>query len=165
MAVVSDKVIKAMNDRIFNEEYSARLYKAMGICLNYKGYGGASALFEKYSKEEEVHAGWAYSYLLDLDIRPTVPALTAPPKEFKDLPTIIQMAYAHELKITEQCNSLAKLAVEEGDYMTLELAQRYLKEQVEELNKTCTLLDELDAFGTSPEALRLLDNHMKELAQ
>jgi ferritin len=165
MAVVSDKVIKAMNDRIFNEEYSARLYKAMSICLNYKGYGGASVLFEKYSKEEEVHADWAYSYLLDLDIRPTVPALTAPPKEFKDLPTIIQMIYDHELKITEQCNSLAKLSVEEGDYMTLELAQRYLREQVEEIAKVTNLLDQLDAFGTSPEALKLLDNYMGELAK
>jgi ferritin len=165
MAVISDKVTKAMNDRIFNEEYSARLYKAMSICLNYKGYGGASALFEKYSKEEEVHAGWAYSYLLDLDIRPTVPALTAPPKEFKDLPTIIQMSYEHEITITGQCNFLAKLAIEEGDYMTLELAQRYLKEQVEEVAKVTNLLDQLDAFGTSPEALKLLDNYMGELAK
>ena len=164
MELISQKLIDALNYRIEQEEYSSRLYKAMSVCMGYKGYLGAEALFAKYSKEEEAHAEWAYKFLLSLDIRPVVPALKAPPEMFEGLPEVLRLAFEHEKLVTKQCEELATLAFSEKSFMTLELAQKYLKEQVEEIEKTTTLLDQLDAFGTSDVALRLLDNHLKEIA-
>jgi len=160
MAFISKKIEDLINFRIVEEEKSSRLYLAMSKWLGYNGYTGASKLWNTYSQEEVKHSQIAYSYLEDLDLLPKVPALEHPLCEFKGLPEICKASYDHEMLITQQCNDLAKAAAGEGDYMTLELAQRYLKEQVEEIGKTTYWLDKLDAFGESPEALRLLDNEM-----
>jgi ferritin len=58
-----------------------------------------------------------------------------------------------------------KKALEEGKFTVFQLALQYQKEQVEELSKMTQLLDELDTFGTSPEALRLMDNYMLKLSK
>lgn len=160
MAFISKKIEELINLRIVEEEQSSRLYLAMAKWLGYNGYAGASKLWAKYASEENNHSDWAYTYLEDLDILPKVPALEAPKCEFKGLEDICKQSYDHEMMVTQSCNNLAKAAAAEGDYMTLQLAQKYLAEQVEEIGKTTSWLDKLDAFGTSPEALRLLDNEM-----
>ena len=135
----------------------------MGIWLDYNGYIGAGKLFAKYSAEEQAHAEKAYGYLLDLDIQPSVPAISKPVGEYKSLPEIIDLSYKHELEITRQCQELAKAANTLNDFMTLELAQWYLTEQVEEIAKTSMLKDRLEAFGEDKIALRMLDKEMGEL--
>lgn len=160
MAVISTKIIGLMNLRIQQEELSSRLYKAMAIGLEYNGFSGAAKLWNTYSAEEYSHAQIAYNYLLELDIQPTVPSLPQPQFTFTSLQDVIKKSYEHELVITKQCNDLAIAAQQEGDFMTLQLAQTYLKEQVEELGKTTYWLDRLEAFGDSKESLRLLDNEM-----
>lgn len=165
MAFITEPVIALMQYRIQQEELSSRLYKEMSVYLNFNGFSGAAALWDKYSKEEQVHAEVAYEYLLDLDILPVVPTLESPEKNFRGLVDIIKKSYQHELVITEQCNALAEGALEKADFMTLEKAQWYLKEQTEEIAKTKYWLDRLEAFGDSKEALRLLDNEMAEMAQ
>ena len=159
---ISELLIQLLNYRIKQEEISARLYKAMSLWLNFNGYLGASKLWNSYSEEEFKHAQWSYDYLLDLDVLPELPELPKPETSFIDLVDIINRSYKHEQEVTKQCQELAKKAMQELDFMTLELAQKYLKEQQEELSKTVTWLDRLEAFGTSKEALRLLDNEMNE---
>ena len=161
--IISKKIIDLLNYRIEQEEYSSRLYQAIGICMGYKGYLGAEKLFKKYSEEESTHASWAYNYQLSLDIKPITPVLKALPATFEGLVEVITLAFKHELDITKQCQELAKACATEHDYMTLTLAQKYLTEQVEEIEKVTTLLDVLDAFGTSKEALFLFDNYLKTL--
>jgi ferritin len=165
MAIISEAIIDLVNYRIEQEEYSSRIYLDIAVCMEYQGYMGAAELFKKYAEEEMIHAKKAYDYLLSLMIRPIIPALKEPKNDYKDLPEVIKLAYDHELEVTKQCSELAKAAAKEGDYMTLEFAQWYLREQVEEIDKTGTLMDELNTFGKSPEALRMLDTKMGKLAK
>lgn len=160
MAVLVQSIIDSINYRIHQEEYSSRLYLAMSVWLDKNGYTGAAKLWKQYSIEEQGHAEWAYRYLLDLDILPDVPAFKRPQVEFKGLPNIIALSLKHELDITRQCQELGSLSKDNNDWMTLELAQKYLKEQVDEIAKITTWVDKLEAFGESKEALRLLDNEM-----
>ncbi len=164
MAVINQLIITLLNYRIQQEELSSRLYKSMSVWLNKAGFVGASALWNKYSLEEQAHADWAYQYLLDLNIKPEVPELEKPQSEFKSLPNIIALSFQHELQILEQLQDLAKQAQQLNDFMTLELAQKYLKEQVDEIAKTTTFIDQLEAFGTSGASLKLFDNELKNLA-
>lgn len=162
MINVSQNLIKLLNYRIEQEEFSSRLYKAMSIWLNYSGFLGAAKLWNTYSNEEMVHANWAYEYLLDMDELPVVPMIKQPQTNFTGLVDIIKRSYEHEQEVTRQCQEFATACFKDGDYMALELAQKYLKEQQEELSKTVTWLDRLEAFGESKECLRLLDNEMGE---
>ncbi len=161
---ISNKAIEFLNFRILQEESSSRIYKAMSVWLSFHGFAGAEKLWSKYSEEEQKHADWAYEYMLDLNVKPCIPALSAPEEEFDGLVDIIQKSYDHEVDITNQCKALAAEAFKEGDYLLFQLAQKYNGEQIEELAKTQYWLDRLEAFGDSEVALRLLDNEMKETA-
>ena len=165
MAIISDTVIKAYQYRIQQEEQSSRIYNAMYVWLSLNGYPGAAKLWKKYSEEELVHAGYAYDYLLSLNILPITPSQEQPQNEFKGLPQIIAITRKHEIDVTNQCNDLARTCLNEGDVMSFGVAQRYVAEQIEELDKTQYLIDRLQAFGDDKIALRLLDNELAELAE
>jgi len=161
---LSTAMIKLLNYRIEQEEFSSRLYLSMSTWLNDTGYVGAAKLFKQYSDEELVHADKAKNMLLANGSRPITPALKQPQQEFKSLPNVINAALAHEKEITEQCYALTKAAFEEENYMVAELGLWYSKEQAEELNKVQNLLDRLQVFGEEPDMLRELDEEMGELA-
>ena len=162
--LMSDSMIKLLNYRIQEEEQSARIYLAMTMWLWDKGYLGAAKLFKKYSDEEYDHADKARDMLLAHGIQPKTPSLAAPKDSFKSFPEVIKLGHTHEQEITRQCQDLAAAAQKEQNYMVLELALWYCKEQVEELDKFQNFLDRLDAFGTEPDVLRLLDAEMGEMA-
>lgn len=162
MKNISERLISLMNYRIEQEEASSRLYKSMAVWLDYKGYSGAAKLFNKYAEEELKHAQWAYQYLLDLDVLPSVPAIEKPQTDFLGLIDIINKTYEHEQKVTEQCQQLASAAFKEGDYMTLHLAQHYLDEQVEELAKSNYWVNRVQAFGSDSNILFEIDEEMSE---
>jgi ferritin len=158
--VISNKIETLINFRIQEEENSSRLYKSMQVWLDYVGYSGASKLFEKYSNEELIHANWSYEYLLNLNLKPKLSVIKQPKEDFKSLSQVIALTLEHEITITNQCKELAIQAQKDEDYMTLGLAQRYLKEQCEELKKAQYLVDRLELFGDEPIALRMLDEEM-----
>lgn len=149
-----------LNYRIQQEEYSSRIYMSMSMWLNNKGYSGAAALWRKYADEELTHADIARKYLLSFGIQPVTPKLDEPQQNFSGLPEIIKMSFEHEIEVSKQIKEMADHALSMGDHMLYELCLAYLKEQVEEHDKTQTWVDKLEAFGTDKIALRLLDNEM-----
>lgn len=152
--------IDYLNYRIQQEEYSSRIYMSMSMWLNNKGYSGAAALWRTYSDEEMKHADIARTYMLSFGIQPVTPRLDQPEQNFSGLPQIIQMSFEHEIEVSQQIKEMADHALKMGDHMLYELCLAYLKEQVEEHDKTQTWVDKLEAFGTDKIALRLLDNEM-----
>jgi len=159
--LISDKAIECLNKRIKNEEGSSRIYLAMSMWLENKGFQGAAAVWAKYASEENNHADWARKYLLSLGVTPCTPELEQPQEEFTGLPEIIKLSFQHEVDITNECKELASCAMSEGDHMLYQLALKYLAEQVEELEKTQGWVDQLESFGEDKLALRLLDHEMK----
>ena len=156
----TDSVIKILNYRIEQEEASSRLYHAMSIWLNNNGFMGAAKAWQTDADGEMEHAQWAKEYLLDMGVQPEIPALPKPVQSFTGLCDIIKQSYKHEVLVTEQCNELAKQAFKNSDHLLYQLANKFLKEQQEELGKVQTLLDKLSAFGEDKVALRLLDNEL-----
>ncbi|QCX38555.1 ferritin [Aureibaculum algae] len=160
---LSEAMVKLLNYRVEQEEYSSRIYLAMSTWLDDKGFVGASKLFKQYSDEEIVHANKARKILLANGLRPVTPALKQPKQDFLSLPDVIQSALAHEQEITRQCYALTKAAHDEGNFMVVELGLWYAKEQAEELSKVQYLLDRLEAFGEELSMLRRLDDEMGQL--
>ena len=158
--LISEPCADYLNYRIQQEEYSARIYLSMSMWLNNKGYTGAASLWKKYSDEEMGHANWSRTYLLSFGIQPLTPRLDQPAQEFGGLPQIIKASFDHEILVTEQIKKMADESFKKGDHMLYELCLKYLKEQVEEHDKTQTWLDKLEAFGIDKIALRMLDEEM-----
>jgi ferritin len=162
---LSESMVKLLNYRVEQEEFSSRLYLAMSTWLDDKGFTGAAKLFNNYSDEEIIHANKAKNMLLANGIRPITPALKQPKQDFLSLADVILSAMNHEKEITTQCYELTKLARKEDNYMVVELGLWYCKEQAEELNKVQYLIDRLETFGEEPAMLRELDEEMGELAE
>lgn len=164
--LISEKCVEYLNYRIQQEEYSSRIYMAMTMWLDEKGFKGAAALWRNYSDEELKHADIARKYLLSFGVQPVTPRLDQPQQDFRgSLPEIIQLSYGHEIEISFQIKKMADYALSIKDHMLYELCLSYLKEQVEEHDKMQTWVDKLKTFGTDPLALRLLDNDMQEIAK
>ena len=158
--MIDEHCIKNLQFRIQQEEESSRLYLAMSMWLNNEGYIGAAKLWKKYSQEELIHADWAREYLLAMGVTPETPVLTVQPTTFEGLPAIIRASFDHEILVTKQIKAMATEALKQGDHMLYELCLRYLKEQVEEHDKTQTWVDKLVSFGEDKIALRMLDEEM-----
>jgi ferritin len=156
----SPECIAILNYRIEQEEQSSRLYQAMSLWLNDNGFLGAAKAWLKDAGDEMEHAQWAKEFLLDMGIQPTLPALQQPQQTFEGLCDVIEKSYQHEIVITQQCNDLAKHAMQSGNHLLYQLAVKYLHEQQEELGKLQNLLDKLQAFGEDKIAIRLLDNEL-----
>ena len=164
--LISEKCVEYLNYRIQQEEYSSRIYMAMTMWLDEKGFKGAAALWRNYSDEELTHADIARKYLLSFGVQHVTPRLDQPQQDFRgSLPEIIQLSYEHEIEISFQIKKMADYALSIKDHMLYELCLSYLKEQVEEHDKMQTWVDKLKTFGTDPLALRLLDNDMQEIAK
>ncbi len=156
----SPGAIKILNYRIEAEENSSRLYQAMSLWLNDNGFMGAACAWQKDADGEMDHANWAKTYLLDMGIQPTLPALEKPLQSFQGLPDIIRKSYDHEVLITKQVNALGVEGQKTNDHLLYQLAIKYLQEQQEELGRLQTLIDKLGAFGEDKIAMRLLDNEL-----
>ena len=154
----SDSVIKVLNYRIEQEEFSARLYEAMSMWLNDNGFTGSYSVWDKNSQDEWSHAKWAKEYLLAMGVQPIIGAIKQPEQTFSGLDDIIYKTYDHEIMVTNQCNDLAKEALKNGDHLLYQLAMKFLQEQQEELEIVTTYVDKLEAFGIDKIALRLLVN-------
>lgn len=154
---VTQSCIDILNFRIQNEEQSSRLYQSMSLWLNDNGFKGAAKKWLSDSEDEMKHAQWAKDYLLDMGVQPKLPALAEPPQTFQGLPDIIRKSYEHEIVVTQQCNDLAKHAIQEGNHLLYQLAIKYLQEQQEELGKLQDALDKLATFGETKDVLFMLD--------
>ena len=162
--LMSQRLVDLCNYRIQQEEYSARIYKAMSKWLENKGYFGSAKLWAKYSSEEIDHAEKFYDYLLKFGIQPIVPNLDQPQQAYMSLQEIVNMSYDHEVEVYRQCKELAMAALEEQDLMLYPLALKFTEEQSEELEKLQNIKDLLESFGSNPSSLLLIDSKLGELA-
>ena len=161
--LISKKTIDLLQYRIQEEENSARIYLSMSMWLENEGFLNATKLWKKYSSEENSHADWAREYLLSFGILPETPELKKVKSSYKGLPDIIQKSFDHEIEITLQLQKLAKHAIQIDDHMLYTLAEKYLKEQIEEHDKTQTLVDQLRSFGTNKHSMRLMNSAMENI--
>ena len=157
---ISDQGIALVNERIKQEEQSARIYLGMSVWLDVQGYAGASKLWKKYSDEELEHAEAFYDYLKGLNVVPEVPVLTKPINAFTSLQEVVEKSLEHELYVTKEINRMASEAFKMADMMLYEMFLKYVKEQHEELDKLLYWKDRLEINAGDTCGLLMIDKEM-----
>jgi len=160
---LNKKIIEALNYRIQQEEASSRIYEQFALWLDNAGFKNFAALYYKYAHEELAHAKFAKDHLLAYGEEPILTKLPAPDLEFNSLKEILVLTLEHEQEITKQCNELTKLAATLDDFPTMTLGLKYCAEQVEELDKAQTFVDQINTFGDSKEVMITLEHNVKDL--
>jgi len=160
----NNKLVKLLNYRINQEEYSSRLYYAMSVWLDNFGYTSASEKWKVYSEEELVHATKVTDFMKSFGIMPEIQKIDdVDTSSFKDLPTIISLSFDHEMEISRQCEELANEGMKEGNLMVYDLGMWLVREQVEELDKTQTLMDKVNLFyDGSKTSMALLEEKITD---
>ncbi len=163
--MLSERILKLLNEQIEHEHYSANLYLAMGSWCGYKGLRGSAAFLEHHCGEELTHMRKIYAYVHECGAHAIVPEVPKPPAEFESIKDIFAKALEHEAFITSKINGLVEACLAEKDYGTFNFLQWFVAEQVEEEALFRSIVDILELAGVEGRGLFLVDKEIGKMAQ
>ena len=132
--------VDALNEQIAREFGASQQYLAVAVWYEDQTFPRLAQLFYDQAVEERGHALMMSKYLLDSELLPRVPGVGEPRGEFADFVDPVRIALEQERKVTEQISQLVQIAREEGDFVSEQFMQWFLKEQVEEVDLFSSLL-------------------------
>ena len=158
--MLTDKIKKALQERIRVEQDSAQIYFALSEWCDFNGYYGTAKLFKTYAHDENKDAREVCDYLQDNNVMPEIPALDKPNVDGLDsLQNVAQKGLEREQLVTESYKELSKMACDEGDTKTHAFALDVIGHQIDEEGK---MLKFLDRLSIAPEYV--VDKENKKLA-
>lgn len=158
--MIKKKVLKALNQQINEETYSAYLYQAMSANFAARGLSGTANWFRIQALEEMVHAMKFYDFILERSGEVTLLEIKQPPKEWKTALEAFESAYKHETYITDKIDSLMSLALEEKDHATASFLKWFVDEQVEEEASADDIVQKLKLIGKDGAGLYHIDREL-----
>ena len=159
---ISDKLKALINFRINQEEYSSRIYHAMYLFLEDKGFFTGAKLWKKFADEEMAHADKAREFLFSINIRPESQAIAAPPTEYYTFGDVVSASLAHEIEITKQCQTLYNTAVEEKNPLAITLAHEFINIQIHELKEYYDLQNLYNIYVGDALSEALFDHELEK---
>lgn len=158
--MISVKMLKAINEQINKELYSAYLYVGMGLYAASEGLGGIANWFQVQAKEEFGHAAKFMHYVNEQGGRVMLQAIEEPDQKFASIASLFDKTLAHEKEVTASIHGLVGLAKKESDYATEALLQWFVSEQVEEESSVMDIIAKLEIGGKEGKSLLILDGHL-----
>ena len=134
------RFVEHLNEQISYEFAASQQYIANAIYYDAQTLPRLAAFFYAQAVEERNHAMMMIQYLLDTDAKVTVPGIAAPETEFADAVAPVALALEQERRVSDQIASLVGVARDEGDYLSEQFVQWFLKEQIEEVSTMSSLL-------------------------
>ncbi len=130
--------------QIRNEFTASQQYTAVAVYCDDQDLPRLAAHFYAQALEERNHAMGIVQFLLDNDLPVTIPGVDDVRTEFTSLEDVVTLVLDQERTVTDQIETLARTARDEGDYIGEQFMQWFLKEQVEEVASMSTLLTVVD---------------------
>lgn len=158
-------VQSSLNVQIQKEEFSSRLYLAMAIWCEVKGYPGAAEFLYRQSEEERMHQLKLVRYVNDRGGVATLQPLEQPQAEFSSLLELFQQVLKHEQYISASINEVYGVTLQEKDYTTGNFLQWYITEQIEEESTMSDILDKITLAGAEPSGMFHIDKELKGMIQ
>jgi bacterioferritin B len=144
------RFIERLNEQIAYEFSASQQYIANAVYYDSQTLPRLAAFFYAQAVEERNHAMMMVQYLLDSDAQVTIPAVTAPETEFDDVVAPVALALDQERRVSDQVAALTEVARDEGDYLSEQFVQWFLKEQVEEVSSMSSLLAVVQRSSDNP---------------
>ncbi len=158
--MLSEKLLKELNEQVKYELYSANYYLAMAAYCAAQGLNGFVNFFVVQAEEERFHAMKFFNFIIGMGARARILQLDEPKNEYNSLEEVFTLALNHEKFVTGRIYTLMDLAQEEKEHATISFLKWFIDEQVEEEASMSDLLHKVKMLG--PQGLYLLDS---ELAQ
>lgn len=160
---LSKPIEDILNNQVTKEGNAAQIYLSYAIWADSEGYAGVANLLFRHSGEERDHMMKVINYIQERGGRAKIVALSAPPKDPKNLQECFEKIFEHEVDNTTAIYGIVDLSLKEKDWATWNFAQWFVKEQIEEETLVMDLLDKLKIAGgpkASNESLLYLDSKL-----
>ena len=157
--MLSDKMVKTINEQINKEMYSGYLYMAMSANSTELGLDGFAKWFMVQYHEEMFHAMKMYEYLADQGVKIVLDAIAKPRDSWKTAMEMVKETYEHEKTVTASIHNLMMIAKEENDFATTAFLEWYVTEQVEEEKNAQDIINQLKLAGDGP-GLFMIDREL-----
>ncbi|MBC2641382.1 MULTISPECIES: ferritin [unclassified Rhodococcus (in: high G+C Gram-positive bacteria)] len=131
-------------EQVRHEFTASQQYIAVAVYFDSHDLPQLAHRFYSQAAEERGHAMMMIQYLLDNNLRVTVPGIDDVTTEFESVRAPVALAVEQEREVTEQITALARTARDSGDYLGERFMQWFLEEQVEEVASMHTLLTIVD---------------------
>lgn len=158
------RVELALNDQVEKEASSSQFYLAMASWAENNGLNGTAKFMYTHSDEERFHMLKLVKFINERGGKAIIPALSVPPKEFKDLTNVFELLLEHEIMVTESINNLVDICLQEKDYTTHNFVQWYVSEQLEEEALARMVLDKLKLIGGDKGGMYMFDRDLENSA-
>ena len=160
--MLSDTMVKALNDQINAELHSAYLYLSMVAHFESENLAGFAHWMQLQAQEEVAHAMKLFQYVNNRGCKVVLTQIEGPATTWDSPLAAFQDAYDHEVMISGMINSLVELAIQENDHATNTMLQWFVTEQVEEEASADAVVQKLKLVGTIPISLFMLDRELGE---
>lgn len=145
--MLKQRVVDALNEQLVSEFGASAQYVAAAVFFEEMVLPELAQFFFRQAEEERMHAMKIVHYLLETGCKPIIPATPEVRNAFESAEDVVQMALEQEKRVTEEINSIMRIAHEEDDYTTQSLLQWFVNEQVEEVDTMTNLLQTIRHAG------------------
>jgi ferritin len=137
----AERFVEALNEQVANELAASHQYVAIAAHYESQTLPQLARFFYEQAVEERGHAMMMVKYLLDTDSPVRLREVAAPESRFSDHIAPIRLALEQERTVSDQIGELFRVARDEGDYLSEQFVQWFLREQIEEVATMTELLD------------------------
>lgn len=162
--MLKERVLKALNEQINAEQYSAFLYLSMSAWFENQGLPGfANWMYVQY-QEELTHANKIFNYINERGGKVELKSIDQMPVDFESVKSVAEMTLEHERHVTALINGLVDITIEENDHATKSFLIWFIDEQVEEEANATEILDNLKLIeGQSKgNGLFMIDRELRQ---
>ena len=145
--MISEKLVKAINNQIIAELWSSNLYLQMAFFLKKEGWNGSAHWMLKQSAEEKDHALALADYVIKRGGEANVGMIDVVPQGWGSLQDVFNSVYEHECNVSKLVDDLVDVASAERDKATQDFLWGFVREQVEEEATALEIVDRLRKAG------------------
>ncbi len=158
--MISKKMVKALNEQVNAELFSAYLYLSMEAYFKSLNLNGFANWMRVQTQEEISHAMKIYEFINERGGRITLKAIDGPQTKWDSPLVVFKAVYEHEQKVTGLINDLVDLAIKEKDHATNTFLQWFVNEQVEEESSADDMVQQLKMMEKAPGGMFMLDREL-----
>ena len=138
--LISKELTAAINEEIGLELFACHQYLAIAAYFDSLALKKLAAMFYKQADEEQQHALKFIHYVSETGGALKIPQVKAPQAAFKSVEQAVKLSLDWEIEVTNRCNALMTIAVEQKDYIGQDFLRWFVTEQREEVSTMENLL-------------------------
>lgn len=158
--MINQQIEKALNKQINAELNAFYSYLSMAAFFEFNYLPGFAHWFRAQSNEEFNHAMKLNNYIISRGGKVVLTAIEAPKIEWDSYLSVLEEAYAQELKISSLINDLLDLAKSQKDYATEIMLQWFVVEQVEEEETADNNVERLKSIKNAADEMAIFDREL-----